>query len=88
MAGVLKVICPTSKAEIYPSGYFVAGAVEERWRPERTYPEHLAGHLKLNGMVTIGSRPARKRYKLIAGEIGAATDRLGRKLDTMRGEQQ
>jgi 2-keto-4-pentenoate hydratase/2-oxohepta-3-ene-1,7-dioic acid hydratase in catechol pathway len=29
-----------------------------------------------------GSRPARKRYKLIAGEIGAATDRLGRKHDT------
>src|ERR1700692_439434 len=30
-----------------------------------------------------GSRPAQKRYKLIAGEIGAATDRLGRKHDTI-----
>jgi hypothetical protein len=25
MPGVLKVICPTAKAKICPSGYFVAG---------------------------------------------------------------
>jgi hypothetical protein len=27
MAGVLKAICPTSKAKIYPSGYFAAATV-------------------------------------------------------------
>jgi hypothetical protein len=30
-----------------------------------------------------GSRSVHKRHKLIAGEIGAATDRLGRKHDTI-----